>query len=124
MHGDCREVPGVPVSLLPNQQSLNEEDVAIAPHGFMRKMNFDSLGLMLGLSFFCVCSQSHSDPSGLHTFFSEIPPLSQLRLLSDDCSDLCLLGSPPGTHQETICHPEHSHPLVHPQPNQDLTHSA
>lgn len=40
MPRDCRKVPGVPVSLLPNQQSLNEEDGAIAPHGFMRKLNF------------------------------------------------------------------------------------
>lgn len=101
MPGDCRKVPGVPVSLLPNQQGLNEEDGATAPHGFMRKMNSGSLGLMLGLGFLWVCSQSYSDLSGLHTFFSAIPPLSQLRLLSADCSDLCLLGSPPGTHQET-----------------------
>lgn len=76
MPGDCRKVPGVPVSLLPNQQSLNEEDGAIAPHGFMSKMNVGSVGLLPGLSCFCVFSQSSSDPSGL---ISAISPLSQLR---------------------------------------------
>lgn len=31
MPGDCRKAPGVPMSLLPNQQSLNEEDAASCP---------------------------------------------------------------------------------------------
>lgn len=74
MPGDCRKVPGVPVSLLPNQQSLNEEDGAIAPHGFMR--NFGSLGLTLGPNFFVfapIVIQTHlaSTPFSLQFFLSQ-----------------------------------------------------
>lgn len=44
-----------------------------APHGLRRKMNFGSVSLVLGQSFLCVCSQSNSDPSRLHTLFCDSP---------------------------------------------------
>lgn len=79
MPGDCRKVPGVPVSLLPNQQSLNEEDRATAPHGFMRKTNFGSLGLMLGLNFFVFA------PIVIQTHLASTPFSSSLRTENARC---------------------------------------
>lgn len=122
MPGDCRKAPGVPMSLLPNQQSPNEEDGALCPTRAHEKDELWLLSLTLGLSFPCVCSQNNSVLSGLHSLFSVILPLPQFKLLSPGCSGLCLSGSPLEIHQDRICRPGHSQPLVHPQPN--LTHSA
>lgn len=117
MPGDCRKVPRVPVSLLPNQQSLNEEDGAIAPHGFMRKMNFWLSGPLARSQLLLCLLPGLSKPIWP-------PRLFLCSSSSKDCSDFCLFGNPPETPQETICHPGNSHPLVHPQPNQDPTYSA
>lgn len=92
MPGDCRKAPGVPMSLLPNQQSPNEEDGALCPTQAHEKDELWLLSLMLSLSFPCVCSQNNSVLSGLHSLFSMIPPLPQLKLLSPGCSGRAFQG--------------------------------
>lgn len=84
MPGDCRKPPGVPMSLLPNQQSLNEEDGALSPTRAHEKDELWLLSLVLGLSFPCVCSQNNSDLSG--------PTASSLQFLLPDNSDSSVLA--------------------------------